>query len=88
MPTITSSAPPTARRKRPRLSSTARGYGAEHRRLRKAVLADSPICVKCRERFATDLHHADGNNRNTSAENLLPWCAQCHNAHHADQRRS
>jgi 5-methylcytosine-specific restriction endonuclease McrA len=85
MPDMTSSKPAIAKRPRPRYrgSSAARGYGYEHQKLRLQVLAANPICTFCGKAFATDMHHRDGNNRNTAIENLTGACSPCHDRHHA-----
>lgn len=84
MPDMTSSRPPTPRRKPAyRGSSSARGYGSEHERIRKALLAEEPLCGFCGREWSTDLHHLDGNNRNTDRSNLLMACGRCHDQHHA-----
>lgn len=33
-----------------RQSATARGYGAEHKRLRKILLEADPLCAECRKK--------------------------------------
>lgn len=69
----------------PRAKTSARGYGTAHRKARAAHLAAHPVCQHCRERFATDLHHIDGNTANRAPENLLAVCEGCH--HGAIHRR-
>jgi 5-methylcytosine-specific restriction enzyme A len=67
---------------RQRGTSTQRGYGANHRRLRKMVLAQEPLCRYCTERGdvepATELDHIDGNQWNLKWENLQGLCKSCH----------
>lgn len=71
---------PAAARRRPdrRGSTTARGYGWEHQRQRAELLAAHPLCQRCRQRWATDLHHRDGNPFNRSPDNAEAVCEACH----------
>lgn len=63
--------------------TAARGYGAAHRRWRKAVLMRDPWCVDCladgRHVVATDADHVDGNPFNRALENGRGLCRRCHN---------
>jgi 5-methylcytosine-specific restriction endonuclease McrA len=68
-------------------SSTARGYGADWQRVRRAVLAIEPLCRFCadvgRTEPATDLDHIrpfDGlaDPLRLDADNLRPLCRPCH----------
>ena len=69
---------------RSRKSTTARGYGAQWRRLRDMVLRREPLCRRCRaegrRRIATEVDHIlplkqGGTNR---WDNLQPLCHSCH----------
>jgi 5-methylcytosine-specific restriction endonuclease McrA len=62
----------------PRASTTARGYGSEHRRQRARLLKTRPLCELCREQWATDLHHLDHNPHNHDDANALMLCEACH----------
>lgn len=66
-------------------SSTARGYGQHHRKLRTIVLNEQPLCAMCDRAWATDLDHIDGNNRNTDRANLQGLCRSCHARKTAEQ---
>lgn len=59
--------------------SAGRGYGHNWRKLRRMVLARSPLCADCGD-AATEVHHlvsfADGG-MNTD-ENLQALCKGCH----------
>jgi 5-methylcytosine-specific restriction endonuclease McrA len=70
-------------------SSTARGYGADWRRVRAAVLAAEPLCRTCaaqgRVERATQVDHIEGfagvaDPARLSVGNLQPLCAACHAA--------
>lgn len=70
-------------------SSAARGYGADWRKVRAAVLADEPLCRFCaaegRIVAATQVDHIEGFNgvrdaRRLDRANLQPLCAPCHAA--------
>ena len=59
-----------------------RGYDANHRRLRKIVLAEEPLCRHCLEKGITtasnEMDHIDGNSRNLKRSNLQGLCKPCH----------
>ena len=63
-------------------TSTQRGYGVNHRKLRKIVLSEEPLCRHCAERGkttpATDMDHIDGNVYNLRRDNLQGLCGSCH----------
>jgi len=63
-------------------TATQRGYNAHWRRVRAAVLADEPLCRRCREAGrvtpAAEVHHRDGNAHNLARDNLEPLCRSCH----------
>jgi len=73
------------RRRRPdhQKKTAARGYGAAHRRWRRAVLERHPFCVDCLANGlstpATDADHIDGNTFNRAIENGRGICRRCHN---------
>jgi len=62
----------------PRASSSARGYGSTHRRLRDRLKDKFPLCQWCHDAWSTDLHHADGDTSNLSPANLVMLCESCH----------
>ncbi len=71
-------------------SSTQRGYGADWRKVRAAVLAVHPLCAECdrkgRVTVATDVHHKErfrgtDDPRRLDPSNLEPLCRPCHMAH-------
>lgn len=77
-------------------SSTARGYGADWRRVREAVLAAEPRCRICagegRSTPATDVDHIHPfrglrDPRRLDVANLRPLCRPCHMARTARQSR-
>lgn len=80
-------AEPLVPRARPRLaSSTQRGYGTAHRKMRKELLARSPWCVGFprgvhgKERVrATVMDHRESLRRGGRTEwgNVDPMCARC-----------
>ena len=67
---------------RRRGTSTQRGYGANHRKLRKKVLAEEPLCRECLKENkltpATEMDHSDGNQWNLERSNLQGLCHGCH----------
>ncbi len=66
----------------PRASTAARGYGHAHRRQRARLIAEEPICQHCRDAWAVELHHLDGNPHNRAAANVIMLCERCHDAVH------
>lgn len=79
--------PKPARKQDRRESSTKRGYGIEWQKLRRAVLAENPLCAHCLKRgeytTATDVDHVipfDGryDEKRLDASNLQPLCSRCH----------
>jgi len=69
---------------RQRGTPAQRGYGANWRKLRRMVLADSPLCVECKRNglvvVATEVDHIVPKARggDDSFENLQPMCQTCH----------
>jgi 5-methylcytosine-specific restriction protein A len=70
-------------------SSTARGYGADWRRVRAGVLAGEPLCRICSEAgrvtAATEVDHVErfhgvDDPRRLDRSNLRPLCTPCHAA--------
>lgn len=70
-------------------SCTARGYGADWRRVRAAVLAGEPLCRFCAEvgrvTAATEVDHirpfhGRSDPQRLDPENLRPLCTPCHRA--------
>lgn len=70
-------------RKDHQAKTAARGYGAKHRRWRRAVLERDPYCVDCLGNGlttpATDADHIDGNTFNRAMTNGRGLCRSCHN---------
>jgi hypothetical protein len=75
-------------------SSTARGYGADWRRVRLAVLASEPLCRICeavgRVTAATEVDHIEPfqgieDPLRLAVANLRPLCRPCHLARTARQ---
>lgn len=75
-------------------SSTARGYGADWRRVRAAVLAAEPLCRFCaaegRVTAATEVDHVDAfhglaDPKRLDPANLRPLCQPCHRRRTARQ---
>lgn len=73
-------------------SSTARGYGADWRRVRLQVLEAEPLCRQCAEHGrvtqATEVHHIEGFSSlsdplRLALNNLAPICRSCHAAESA-----
>jgi hypothetical protein len=63
---------------RPRLTTSQRGYGAEHVRQRARLLEERPICEICCSDWSSDLHHKDRNPFNRNDSNALMVCEACH----------
>ena len=65
-----------------RPSRVKRGYGEHWQKLRKMILYEDPLCVRCagvgRYVAATQVDHIDGNAMNNARENLQALCASCH----------
>ena len=61
------------------VSSARRGYGAEHRALRRQVLDEEPLCRVCRVRLSTISDHIVPLSRGglTVRENLQGLCKEC-----------
>jgi 5-methylcytosine-specific restriction enzyme A len=61
------------------VSSARRGYGAEHRALRRQVLDEEPICRACRVRATIIADHIVPLSRGgqTVRENLQGLCKEC-----------
>lgn len=58
-------------------SSTARGYGTNHRKLRLMHLRNHPLCIVCGGP-ATEMDHKDGNVYNLAEDNLQSYCKPHH----------
>ena len=79
-------------RGRYRTSARERGYTTQYEKLRRAVLARQPLCVRCltegRITQATQTHHivplSEGGRNEFS--NLEPICELCHRALHKAER--
>ncbi|VTR95230.1 HNH endonuclease OS=Desulfarculus baarsii (strain ATCC 33931 / DSM 2075 / VKM B-1802 / 2st14) GN=Deba_2594 PE=4 SV=1 [Gemmata massiliana] len=83
MPFAPKNLPRPPRRYGPRRgSSTERGYGWEHRRQRAELLAQNPLCTRCREAWAVELHHRDRNPFNRAPSNVELLCKGCHDQEH------
>ena len=71
---------------RARGSAASRGYDADWRRFRAAILRADPWCADCAKRGrlqpADELHHiaklADHPERRLDPENVMPLCHRCH----------
>jgi len=61
-----------------RETAVQRGYDTRHRKLRKIILAENPICRICKREPATEMDHIDGNVKNIAMENLQGLCKRCH----------
>lgn len=77
-------------------SSTARGYGADWRKVREQVLAAEPLCRFCASQGlvvpATDVDHIEpfaglDDPLRLSPANLRPLCRPCHMARTARQAK-
>lgn len=67
---------------RPRLSTTERGYGTAHRRVRAAMIAAHPVCQRCGLDWSVHLHHKNRDPFDRSPANLEMLCVACHEAEH------
>ena len=80
--------------RRDRGTSTQRGYGARHRKWRKAIIARDPLCVHCERRGkltpATIADHITPLNPDGTGDwslgNGQGLCVPCHNAKTAADR--
>ena len=77
-------------------SSTARGYGADWRRVRAGVLAEEPLCRLChaagRVAAATEVDHIEpfhglADPLRLAPTNLRPLCTPCHRSRTGRQAR-
>ena len=67
-------------------TTTERGYGAQHQKVRARYLKEHPLCEKCLEVGRTTpildgggvLHHKDGDAFNIWDDNLMALCRDCH----------
>jgi 5-methylcytosine-specific restriction endonuclease McrA len=71
-------------------SSTERGYGADWRRVRAAVLAAEPTCRLCGQCQATEVDHIQkfhgvADPLRLAPHNLRPLCTPCHRSRTARQ---
>ena len=71
-------------------SSAARGYGADWRKVRAAVLRAEPTCRLFRAAPATEVDHIErfhglSDPRRLARTNVRPVCAPCHRARTARQ---
>ncbi len=59
-----------------------RGYTAHHRKLRKMVMAEQPICAECIRQGelspGVEMHHIDGDVWNTDRDNVEMLCKRHH----------
>ena len=65
-----------------RKTTSERGYGTAHQKLRRRVLKERPVCERCRDRFSEHLHHRDRDPHNRAESNLEALCKPCHDAEH------
>ena len=67
---------------RHRGKTAERGYGANHRKLRKLVMAEQPLCPMCEAhgilQAGEELDHIDGNPFNLERDNLQALCGYHH----------
>ena len=74
-----------------RTSATARGYGREHRAIRRQLLSEEPLCRQCeRENRVTRATIADHiiplhRGGRTERSNYQPLCEPCHKAKTAQE---
>lgn len=65
-----------------RSKTKERGYGGSHRKLRKMVMAEEPLCRHCLERGkltpSREMDHIDGDPWNLHRDNLQMLCKPCH----------
>jgi 5-methylcytosine-specific restriction enzyme A len=63
-----------------RPNSAARGYGRQWRNLRQRILAQHPICMKCREAPSDTVDHIITKARGGTDDesNLQAFCRECH----------
>jgi hypothetical protein len=63
-----------------KLSSTARGYDARHRKLRALRLNAHPLCESCGKQWSTVAHHLVYPAK--TVDDYRAVCSGCHNAIH------
>ena len=63
-------------------SSTERGYGTRHRKIRAVVMREEPLCRECLKTGwvtpSSEMDHIDGDAWNTERSNLQMLCKKCH----------
>ena len=59
-----------------------RGYGHDHQKQRKVMIARSPVCQRCCDAWSEHLHHIDGDPFNRDPSNVVMLCEECHQAEH------
>lgn len=74
------------RRSEQRPSAYRRGYDSRHRKLRLEVLALSPVCQICKERFSEHAHHL--RYPAASVDDYQALCGRCHMRLHAAEMGS
>ena len=72
----------TKRNDAKRGTSTQRGYGVGHRKIRAIVMKEEPLCRHCKAKGirtpGTEMDHIDGNPHNIDRDNLQMLCKSCH----------
>src|SRR5437588_8087367 len=76
------SKPPRDPHKPKRRTTTERGYGTDHEKLRTIVIAQEPVCSICKNALSEQMHHKDGNAFNRERSNVTGVCRSCHMALH------
>lgn len=76
-PAATASASPRRR------TTTERGYGTGHQKIRARLKALHPVCQWCELRWSEHLHHIDRDTFNRAPGNLVMLCVPCHDRAHA-----
>jgi 5-methylcytosine-specific restriction endonuclease McrA len=66
----------------PRKTTSQRGYGSEHERVRARLLAEHQLCQRCERDWSKHYHHRDRNTFNRAWENAEALCEACHQAEH------
>jgi 5-methylcytosine-specific restriction endonuclease McrA len=64
-------------------TTTERGYGWAHQRLRARLMQLHPLCQRCGTDWSRHLHHRNRDPHDRRPSNVEMLCQRCHAAEHA-----
>jgi hypothetical protein len=81
-PLITSDKPKKQLGRPPQASTTARGYGAVHKKLRLQRIEEHPVCELCNSAWSCEGHHVHGvlaiPEHELTVDDYQALCRRCH----------